>query len=59
VAAHRKTTATDDKQIAKAYARGDSVVSIADAYDISSGTVRAVVLRQGGVLRPIGRPKTK
>lgn len=59
MAAQRKTTASVDKQIVKAYNRGDTVASIADKYGISAGTVRSVVVRLGGTLRPVGRPKAK
>jgi DNA-binding NarL/FixJ family response regulator len=57
MAAPRKTTPVTDQQVAKAYARGDSVQSIAQEHGISAGTVRSIVLRTGGTLRPIGRPR--
>lgn len=57
MAAPRKTSSDTDKKVAGAYARGDSVASIVAEYGVSAGTVRSIVLREGGTLRPVGRPK--
>ena len=57
MAAPRKTSVAVDKQVAKAYADGDTVSSISQQYEISAGTVRSIVLRTGGTLRPVGRPR--
>jgi transposase len=59
MAAPRKTDAKVDKQVAKAYAKGDSVASIGETFGLSAGTIRDIVKRTGGTLRPVGRPKTK
>lgn len=57
MAAPRKTTPVVDEQVAEAYANGDLVSDIAERFGISTGTVRAIVVRTGGTLRPIGRPR--
>lgn len=59
MAAPRKTNPATDKKVAKAYAKGDSVASISEAFGLSAGTIRDIVRRTGGELRPVGRPKTK
>lgn len=57
MAAPRKTTPEVDKKVAQAYAKGDTVASIEERFGISAGTVRSIVTRTGGTLRPIGRPR--
>jgi hypothetical protein len=57
MAAPRKTSVETDRKIAYAYAAGDTVASISNTYSVSAGTVRSIVLRTGGTLRPVGRPR--
>ena len=57
MAAPRKTSTDTDAKVADAYANGVSVASIAAEHSLSAGTVRAIVIRTGGTLRPVGRPK--
>ena len=57
MAAPRKTTPVVDQKVAEAYASGAKVADLSDEFGISAGTVRAIVLRTGGTLRPIGRPR--
>lgn len=57
MAAPRKTTPAVDKKVAKAYADGASVKEISETFGLSAGTIRSIVLRTGGELRPVGRPK--
>jgi transposase-like protein len=59
MAAPRKTNTDTDRKVAEAYARGDSVASISAEFGVSAGTVRSIVLREGGSLRPVGRPKAQ
>ena len=47
-----------ETEIAAHYANGESVSELADAYDASPSTIRTVVIRNGGTLRPIGRPRS-
>lgn len=59
MAAPRKLTPAQEKQVAKAYERGDSLKTISEKFEISAGTIRSVASRAGLTLRPVGRPKTK
>lgn len=57
MAAPRKTDTKTDKAVAKAYAKGTPVKDITAEFGVSAGTVRSIVARLGGTLRPVGRPK--
>lgn len=57
MAAHRKLTPGQEANVAESYAAGASLAEIKGAFGISSGTIRAVVVRNGVPLRPVGRPK--
>ncbi len=59
MAAPRKTNAKVDKQVASAYAKGTPVAQLTERFGLSAGTIREIVKRTGGTLRPVGRPKTK
>lgn len=59
MAAPRKTNAKVDKQVATAYAKGTPVAAISEKFGLSAGTIRDIVKRTGGTLRPVGRPKSK
>ena len=57
MAAPRKLTPSQEQRLVIGYERGDSLKSLADEYLVSAGTIRSIVKRHGGTLRPVGRPK--
>jgi hypothetical protein len=57
MAAPRKLTPKQETRLVADYANGGSLSALTEAYGVSAGTIRAIVVRNGGTLRPVGRPK--
>lgn len=56
MAAPQKLSQPDQRQVAWDYSHGRKVREIAAEFGISAGTVRAIIVRQNGALRKVGRP---
>ena len=54
MAAPRSLTEKQEKEIAKAYAKGGLTSQLALQYGVHSSTIRNAIERQGGTLRPRG-----
>lgn len=54
--APRKLDATTEAKIVKRYVAGASLAEIRQEYEVSSGTIRAMVRRAGLTTRKVGRP---
>lgn len=53
----RKLTPEQQQKLADDYAKGATLKALADEFGVSFSTVRTTVQRQGGTLRPVGRPR--
>lgn len=51
-----KLNANEEEALVEDYENGASVDSLCKRFGISAGTVRNIVRRHGGELRPVGRP---
>lgn len=53
--AHRMLRPEDEVQVAKSYLAGMSALDLASSWDVNADTIRNIVKRQGGELRPRGK----
>lgn len=54
----QKLTPENQQKLADDYANGASLKELSAEFGVSFSTVRATVLRKGGTLRNVGRPRT-
>lgn len=57
MAAPQKLGPEQQKDIVSRYTTGEAILSLSQEFGVSAGTIRNTVVRQGGSLRPVGRPR--